>query len=71
MVDADRTTLADRVNASLVELETELEDATSDAKVKAEMPAIWRRPATVLVRDGAGGFVSRTFPSLANLGDDG
>ena len=71
MFDNDGAALADRVNVALVQLETELTDATSDAKVKANMPAKWNRPATVLVRDGGGGFVERTFPSLAQLGDDG
>jgi hypothetical protein len=62
--------LEDRANGALVELETALTEATSEAKVKARMRARWSQPATILVRDGSGGFVSRTFPSLALLGDE-
>jgi hypothetical protein len=71
MVEADEDALSDRVNVALVEFETDLTEATSDAKVKARMPARWNRSATVMLRDGGGGFVSRTFPSLADLGDEG
>lgn len=71
MIEADEEALSDRVNVALVEFETALTEATSDAKVKARMPARWNRSATVKLRDGGGGFVSRTFPSLAQLGDEG
>jgi hypothetical protein len=71
MVEGDEDALSDRVNVALVEFETDLTEATSDAKVKARMAATWNRSATVKLRDGGGGFVSRTFPSLAQLGDEG
>ena len=71
MVEGDEDALSDRVNVALVEFETDLTEATSDAKVKARMGAKWNRSATVRLRDGGGGFVLRTFPSLAQLGDEG
>jgi hypothetical protein len=71
MVAPDRDELATQVNAALVRFEEALAAATAEPRVKARMRARWSRSATVFVRAGGGaGFVSRTFPSLAELGDE-
>jgi hypothetical protein len=71
MVYPNETRLIAFVGAKLSDFEEELQAASRDANVKKRMSSKWSRPATILVRDGTpGGFTSRTFPSLADIGDE-
>ena len=65
----DGEELATQVNLKLVNIEEELTAATSNANVQPRMAHQWNRPATVYIHDGGGGFILRTFPSLAEIGD--
>lgn len=48
-----------------------IDDPLPNSSVKARLRAKWSRPATVLVRAGGGaGYKERTFPSLAELGNE-
>jgi hypothetical protein len=71
MVGDDEEALSTRVNLALIGLEDALASGDSDAAVKAGMRAKWSRAARVAIRAGGNsGYVERTFPSLAELGDE-
>jgi hypothetical protein len=60
------TTFADMVVRGA---DTALGEASSEENVRAELEAGWgNKSATVLIRDDGGGFVERTYASLANNG---
>lgn len=70
LVRTSEDTLIHDADQEIIALETQLQDPAGEGEVHSRMAGKWAGvSATVLIHDGADGYISRTFPDLAQIGD--